>query len=83
VASAVLLATVIARTACSPVPSWKGRPLISLLSGPDDDLREAAVDMVEQRNGVDKAVGRRRTRFRKTNNGSWQFQAVMSEDTDG
>ena len=82
-ASALVLAAVMIRTAHSPVPSWKGSPLMLLLFGLNNDLREAAVGQAQRRGGTDKAIGKRRVRFGRTDDGLWQFQEAASRDKDG
>lgn len=76
--SALVLGAVMVRTARSPVPSWKGSPLTLLLFNLDGRMREAAGSHLEQRNGLRRAIGHRKVRFSRAEDGLWEFQDLES-----
>ena len=73
ISSIAFMFTVIARTASSTVCSWKGIPLTTLIFGLDTVLLDTAKDRVEERDGINKAVGMRKFRLSNMQDGRRMF----------
>ena len=73
ISSIAFMFTVIARTASSTVCSWKGSPLTTLIFGLDTVLLDTAKDRVEERDGINKAVGMRKFRLSNMQDGRRMF----------
>ncbi|KAK3067114.1 hypothetical protein LTR53_016205, partial [Teratosphaeriaceae sp. CCFEE 6253] len=72
--SVLLLAVVIARTACSEIEAWKGSPLTLLLLRVDDRIVEGGAGRLDEYHGGRKAAGQARVRLRRES-GRWGLTA--------
>ena len=74
--SVTFLATVMVRTALSPVAPWKGSPLTLLLFDIDHEAKAASFGQAGEYRGLQQAVGNMKVRLQEDPGRTWTFKAT-------